>query len=298
MEKKTLGFGAVIISAIIFGSMPLLAKTIYTNGGNAVSLIFYRFFLALPVLYLLAKRNKEEDIRVSKSELKYLILVSVFGYSATALLLFMSYNFISSGMATTLHFTYPIFVVLGGIIFYKDKPSVLKILCVVFCTLGVILFGNSDGGGSFLGIALSFLSGITYSFYMLFIEKSGLKSMSSFKLTYYLCAISSVFVFIYSLITGEFTIDITLLGWTLTLIMSLGVSVGAVTLFQYGIKHIGSQNTAIFSTFEPITSVIIGILVFKELFDFKTFIGSIFIIAAVIITAISESKKHTETIKF
>jgi drug/metabolite transporter (DMT)-like permease len=294
MDKKTLGFIAVIISAIIFGSMPLLAKTIYSNGGNAICLIFYRFFIALPVLYLFVKKNKEDDIKINKKELKDLILVSVFGYSSTAILLFMSYNFISSGMATTLHFTYPIFVVLGGIIFYKDRPSILKILCVVFCTAGVILFSNNGGGSSLLGISLAFLSGITYCFYMLFLEKGELKSMSPFKLTFYLCAVSAIITLIYSLITGNFTTNITLLGWILTIILSLSVSVGAVTLFQYGIKHIGSQNTAIFSTFEPITSVIIGILVFEEIFDIKTLIGSILIIAAVIITAISERQKRTE----
>src|SRR5690606_35882274 len=148
-------------------------------------------FIALPVLYLIVKKNKEDDIKIDKKELKDLIIVSILGYSATAILLFMSYNYISSGMATTLHFTYPIFVVLGGIIFFKDKPNILKILCVIFCTAGVILFSNNDGGSSILGIALAFLSGITYSFYMLFLEKSSLKIMSTFKLTFYLCAISS-----------------------------------------------------------------------------------------------------------
>ena len=51
MINKNLGFIAVIISAIVFGSMPLLAKIIDLNGGNAPSLIFYRFFLSLPILY-------------------------------------------------------------------------------------------------------------------------------------------------------------------------------------------------------------------------------------------------------
>mgnify|MGYP000856627055 FL=1 len=296
MEKKGLGFAAVIVSAIIFGSMPLLAKTIYANGGNAVSLIFYRFFIALPVLFLIIKKSKEIDIRINKEELKSLILISIFGYSATATLLFLSYNFISSGMATTIHFTYPVFVVLGGMFFYKDKPHFLKVLCVILCTLGVVLFSNNEGGNSILGIALAFISGIRYSFYILYIDKSGLKTMSSFKLTFYLCAISSVFVLIFSLITGDFTIGMTPLGWTLTIVLSLSVTVGAVTLFQYGIKHIGSQNAAIFSTFEPITSVVIGILVFDEVFDFKTLLGSILILSAVIITALSERQKHTETI--
>lgn len=290
-KNKRLGFIAVIVSAIIFGCMPLIAKIIYSNGGNAISLIFYRFFLSLPILYWLTKKNKNVDIKITKLEFRNIVLVSIFGYSATALLLFISYNYISTGMATTLHFVYPIFVVLGSILFYKDKPSLLKIICVILCSAGVILFSNNTGSGSLLGIAAAFISGITYSFYILFIDKSGLKEMYSFKLTFYLCLISSVFVFIYSLITGTFTMDITILGWALTMLLSLLVSVGAVSLFQYGIKTVGSHNTAIFSTFEPITSVIIGIMVFYEVFSLRTFIGSAFILSAVIITALGERSK-------
>ena len=291
MKNKNLGFIAVIISAIVFGSMPLLAKIIYVNGGNATSLIFYRFFLSVPILYWLVKKNKTVDIKVTKLELKNLILVSVFGYSATALLLFISYNYISTGMATTLHFVYPIFVVLGSIIFYKDKPSLLKIICVIFCTVGVVLFSENSGSISIFGILAAFISGVTYSFYILFIDKSNLKDMHPFKLTFYLCFISSIIIFVYSLLTGTFTMDMTLLGWILTILLSLSVSVGAVSLFQYGIMTVGSQNTAIFSTFEPITSVIIGILVFYETFTLRTFIGSVFILVAVVITAMAESSE-------
>lgn len=44
MSSKSKGILAVIISATIFGSMPLMAKVVYESGGNPVSLTFYRFF--------------------------------------------------------------------------------------------------------------------------------------------------------------------------------------------------------------------------------------------------------------
>lgn len=301
MKNKNLGFIAVIISGIIFGSMPLIVKTVYLNGGNAISVLFYRFFLSLPVLYLLVKKKKDVDIKVTKTELKNLILVSIFGFTPTALLLFISYNYISTGMATTLHFVYPSFVVIGSVLFYKDKPNLLKTLCVVFCTIGVILFTKNPGETSFLGVLIASISGVTFAFYILFVDKSGLKEMYLFKQSFYLCLISSVIVFIYSIITGTFTMELTLVGWLLSMLLSVFVSVGAVTLFQYGIKMVGPQNTAIFGTFEPITSVVIGVIVFDEVFDIRTLIGSIFIISAVVITAISEkskvNSKNIETIK-
>lgn len=294
MKTSNKGLIAVIISAVIFGSMPLLAKIIYANGGNALSLIFYRFFLSLPVLFIIIKRNKKIDLKVTKEELKKLSIVSLFGYSATAILLFMSYNYVSTGIATTIHFVYPIFVVIGSIFFYKDKANFIKILCVFLCAIGVVFFSKDLRNNNLLGIIISFISGITYAFYILYIDKSNLKKMYPFKLTFYLCLISSIIVFTYCISTRTFTLNLTLIGWIAAIILSISTSVGAVTLFQLGIKIVGSQNAAIFSTFEPITSVVIGIIAFNEKFNISTFIGSILILSAVIITALNENKSSVK----
>lgn len=289
--KKNFGFIAVIFATIIFGCLPLLAKIIYGNGGNAVSVIFYRFFLPLPILYFLSKRTGDRDIRINKKELKDLILVSIFGYGITAVLMFSSYTYISTGVATTLHFTYPIFVVLGDIFIFKDKPSFIKIFCILLCSMGVMLFLQDIEVDNILGIVIAILSGVTYAFYMLYIEKSSLKTMNPFKLTFYLGLVSSIYVFIIAIVTKQFVFNLTLTGWGVTILLSILTSVIGFTLFNYGIQSIGSQNASIFSTFEPITSVVIGILIFNEKLSLQIVVGGIFILASVLITAISEKKK-------
>lgn len=290
MNNKYKGYIAVIISGMIFGCMPLVAKIIFNNGSNPISLVFYRFLFTLPVLYLI---NKRENIsmKVTKKELKLIIIVSIFGYSSTAVLLFLSYNYISTGLATTLHFVYPIFVTIGCILFFKEKLNFVKILCAILCTLGISLFlQDLSINNGLIGIVLSFLSGITYSFYMILIEKSSLRDIPPFKLTYYLCLVSSGILFIYSIITKTFTVQISLLGWILTVIFSIVVSVGAVTLLQVGINIIGSQSAAILSTFEPITSVLIGIVIFSEPLNLKIILGIVIIISSVILLAVENNK--------
>lgn len=297
MASKYKGFLAVIVSAVIFGGMPLLVKTIYANGGNPVSLVLYRFVIAIPVLYIAVKANKNISFSITKEELKKIIVVAIIGYSGTGLLLFLSYNYIPSGMATTIHFVYPIFVILGCILFYKEKLDYVKVISVLLCTIGVVLFYNGESAGSIMGIVIAFSSGITYSFYIIFIDKSGLKSMHPMKLTFYLCLIASPVIFIWSIVTGTFTTNITPLGWFLTSILSIAVSIGAVGLFQVGISIIGPQSTAILSTFEPITSVIIGILVFNEVFDLKVLGGSVLILISAILLAVFDKESKIEECK-
>lgn len=287
MNTKSKGILAVIVSATIFGSMPLMAKFVYESGGNATSLAFLRFLLILPFLYLLIKKDGKETLKIEKEEFKKITLVATLGYGATALLLYLSYNYIPSGMATTIHFIYPVFVILGCILFFKEKPSIPKLIAVILCLFGVLMFFDGKGNTDFTGIFLSFMSSITFAFYTVYLDKSDLKKISTIKLTFYLCLIAAIMMLIFSLITKTFVMNMKPLGWIMALLLSLSVGFG-VTLFQFGIKAIGPQNTSILSTFEPITSVIIGVLLLNESFGIKTFLGILFILLGVIIISFFE----------
>lgn len=285
MSTKSKGILAVILSGAIFGSMPLMAKFVYEAGGNAVSLTFYRFLLILPFLYILFKQNKNETLKITKEEFKNILLVSILGYGATPLLLYSSYNYIPSGMATTIHFVYPAFVILGCILFFKEKTNMIKIIAVTLCILGVFMFYDNDGSVNLIGILLSFASSITFAFYTVYLDKSGLKEMNTIKLIFYLCMIASTMIFVFGIATNTLVFNIKPIGWLFTVALSLSVGLGVV-LFQIGIKTVGPQSTSILSTFEPITSVIIGVLILNEGFGIKTIIGSGLILIAVILISI------------
>lgn len=288
ISDKHKGVIAVIISAVVFGSMPLMAKIIYREGGNPITLTLLRFLLILPFLYILIKKNDNLTLKLTKEELKKLTIIGVMGYATTPLLLYSSYNHIPSGMATTIHFVYPVLVILGCILFYKEKTSHIKRVSVLLCLLGVILFFDGNGDINIIGIILSFASSITYAFYTIYFEKSGLKNMSVLKSTFYLCIIAAIFTFIFGMVTKSLTINIKPLGWIMSIALSLIVGLGGASLFQIGVKIIGSQNTAILSTFEPITSVIIGVLILNEGFGIKTVLGVLLIVIAVVLISVFE----------
>ncbi|NLJ78724.1 MAG: EamA family transporter [Tissierellia bacterium] len=292
MTTRQRGIISVIISATIFGILPLMSKIIYSQGCNSISLVFYRFLFVLPVLYILIYRNPNETLKIDRGDLKKIIWVSLLGHTATSLLLFTSYNYIPSGMATTIHFTYPVFVILGCMIFFREKPSTIKMASVLLCFLGIILFYDGNGGIDPIGIILAFASGITYAFYTVYIDKSGLSKMYTYKLIFYLCLVSAIIVLVFGIVTRSFIINIKPVGWMVIIALSLLAGLGGVGLYQVGIKTIGPQDTAILSTFEPITSIIVSILVLKEPFGIKIAIGVGLILAAVILISIFEDEEQ------
>ena len=56
-NKMVKGYMLSILSAVIYGLMPLMAKYIYSDGVNALTLVFLRNFLALPSLAIVAFAN-------------------------------------------------------------------------------------------------------------------------------------------------------------------------------------------------------------------------------------------------
>lgn len=284
MNTRTKGLLATMISAVFFGFIPLFVKTICAGGGNSVSAAFYRFFLSVPVLYIYLKAQGI-SMRVTRTEFAKIALITIFGYGGTAVLLFSSYNFIPSGMSTTIHFMYPVFTILGCMIFFKEKVSPLKLLCVALCFGGILLFYNGESGGSVLDMALSFLSGVTYAFYTIYLEKSGLQKMENLKLIFYMNTVAAAMILVMALLTAQFTLRLTPLAWGTAVFFATATSLIGVLGYQIGVKCIGPQNAAILSTFEPITSVIVGVLVYREAFSARTLLGCLCVLSAVVIVA-------------
>lgn len=286
MSQRTKGFALVILSAVVFGALPVVVRGVNACGSNSIMTSFLRFLLSLLPLYLSA-RSKKTDLRISKTDALKILLIAVFGFGGTSVLLFLSYNYIPTGMATTVHFVYPVFVILGSILFLKQKISPMKLVCVALCFGGILMFytGGGEETVQLLGLFFAFASGVTYSFYIVYLDWSGLAKMDPTKMIFYMNTFSALMVGTLAVATGRFTLDIVPMGWLLALVLAICVSFLAVRSFQMGVRLIGPQNAAILSTFEPITSLIIGILIYQEALTLPALIGCVLILTSVVITA-------------
>lgn len=166
MERRTpwLGYLCVILSAVIFGCMPLGANFLYAQGVTPMSLVFLRNLLSLPVLALLCQ--KQGGLRISRGALLETSLTGFFGCCITPILLFSSYCYLASGMATVFHFAYPVIVVLGGLVL-RERVQKKALFCAVLCSLGILLLIDPSGAVDPLGVALALTSGVTYAVYIL-----------------------------------------------------------------------------------------------------------------------------------
>jgi len=292
VEKKlsVRGYLYVIISAVIYGCMPLMAKFIYMDGVNAITLVFLRNVLALPALAALAY-GQAKTLKVNPKALPKISLVALFGCCVTPLLLFSSYVFISSGTATVLHFIYPAIVVVLGVIFLRERVSGRNLTSVILCAVGICLFYDPQQTMDWRGALLAAGSGLTFAVYVVLLPKSKKHGVTGLLLSFYIAVVSSVLMLILCLVSGQMALPSTLGGWGLCLLFAMAVTAGAVVLFQQGTFLIGGQRASVLSTLEPITGVVVGAIVFQEAFTFGIAAGTVLVVLASILIAMPSRKK-------
>ena len=290
MNAKILkGYLFAIVSAVIYGCMPLMATHIYADGVNPMTLVFLRNCLALPVLAILAV-SQQKTLKIPAKSLLSTIVLSFFGCFITPILLFSSYQHMASGTATIFHFAYPAIVVIAGILFLKKKAQVLNIVSVLLCVIGISLFYNPSEPISFTGAAFALGSAITFAAYVVLLSQSK-KEISGFLFTFYIALFASIMTFIACVTTNNLALPESMKGWGLCLLFAISVTVGAVVLFQQATFMIGGEKTSILSTLEPITSVVIGILILKEQTNPTVYIGSALVVTASLLIAVADMKK-------
>ena len=260
----------IILSACIFGFTPIMGKITYLNGSNSIMLTFLRTFFCVPVLWIILKQQKV-SFKLSKTQLKQLLIISFIGSAVTTLM------------------------ALGAILIFKEHLTKPKILALVIATAGISFFMGGKIEGGLLGILLALVSGLTYAFYILYLDKSSLLALHPLKLSFYINLFVAGFVFIYGLFTGTLTLDITPMGWLLSFLVAMLCGFLGITLFQVGVKLSGGTTAAILSMFEPITSVVCGIAFLGEPITVKSVLGCALILTGVTILTVFKGKEPAET---
>ena len=298
MDSAKKGVFFVIVSGVIYGFTPILARVAYDEGANAVTMVFLRAALALPFLLMLMKIRRI-PFATNLTEVRDLFLAGIAATLAT-IFLYISLTYISVGEAMTLQFTYPALVSLGCVLFYKEKLTKAILVALTLSVVGVSLFfenlsfGNIESGDAAVGFLLALAAGASFAFYIVRVDKSSLRWVPTPKITLAVCISTVLCSGIYggSGFAGGLSFGLSPKGWICAWIVALSISLVAVAFLQLGIKYAGAPAAAILSTFEPITSVLCGVFFLGEQLLLPKVVGCACIIASVILVATAEKGRR------
>ena len=283
MDKQTLGLINGIISGISFGLIPLFSIPVIAAGMGNVSILVYRFFFgSLAMLGMLLL--KKTDLRVSLSELCRIAILSLF-YIGTALATLECYHYLSSGIATALVYTDPIWCAIIGLIFLGDRFSLKLTSSCLFATLGVMMMTGvftEDGTFSALGLFWGLLSGLSYALYLIFVPRLRLKRIPSLKLTFYVFFIGMLILAEYAILKeGNIEIVTNPTCWTNLILLGLIPTALSNICVTMSLRLVDSTIVAILGAFEPLTAMVIGILILGDSWSIMSLGGTFLILLAV-----------------
>lgn len=283
MQSKLKGYLCGIGAAVCYGTNPLGALYLYEDNINANSVLFYRFALAVVMLGMLMMAQGK-SLLVSMKELALLAVLGVV-FSTSSITLYFSFCFMDAGIASTLLFVYPVMVAVIMAVLFKEKLSAAAIFAIVLALTGIALLYKGDGSAtlSTVGVLLVMLSSLSYAIYIVVVNKSPLR-ISSLKLTFYVLFFGMLTILANSFITG---IHIQMLTtprmWMCALMLALLPTVFSLVLMVISVHEIGSTPTAVMGALEPLTAVVIGVMVFGEQLTLRLSVGIVLILVAVII---------------
>lgn len=280
MNTKQKGIFFTVVSTIIFGITPAIGKLTYHMGNNGIQLAFLRHLFVVP-LFLFIVIYQRLSLKVTKQQLKDIVKVGFFGNTLTVVLLYSSYSYIGVGSATVLHFLYPLFVCMINFIFYQQKLNRNQILCLVLAMVGILCFIEKSTS-SMLGFVLAVGSGIFFAYYMIGMDHSTIRYVSPYVFNLYLVMMNSVVIFVLAFMTKSLSI-MPWAGYVLSIIVAVFTSLIGVVLFQKGICCLGASLTAILSTLEPITSIVVGMLFLNEQLTVMKMAGCILVLLSTFI---------------
>jgi drug/metabolite transporter (DMT)-like permease len=291
---KIKGILFAALSSSTFGLAPFFTISLIMAGYSTFEALSYRWGVASLFLFLVGVFSGVK-FRMSWRDFRTVFCLSLFR-ATTSFSLVVAYQNIASGVASVIHFMYPLAVALTMMFVFKEPKSKTIISAIVISIIGAVFLstGNiesSGGGDTVLGIVMSTISVFSYAGYIVGVRRTRAVNIPSVPLTCSVMGIGAVLFIIGGFFTGGIRIETDPHIWLY--IAGLGLvatAISNISLVQ-GIKLAGPTLASIMGAMEPLTAVVIGIFVFGETFSWHTAVGIVLILFAVLLVILKQQKK-------
>ena len=284
------------ISSVSFGFSPLFSLGLLSAGLSSFDVLSYRWFIAGLVLMIYAACKKKSLRLNSFDEAWKIILISALR-SITAITLLIGFANISSGIASTINFMYPVIVSVCMMVFFGEKRSFMDIIAILVSIFGVYLLASGDsivveGGNTRLGLICSLISAFSFAAYYIVMKQVKADKIEVVKFTTWVMMLSAVYFIACAFIfDGKLTIVTDGRSWLNILGLGLWATMVSNITGVKAVRRIGPTQTSILGALQPVTAVILGVLFLGEHLYLRSCVGILLILISVSIVVMHQKKR-------
>lgn len=292
-NTKINGSCFILAAGLLWGTIGLSVRNLNALGINTMQVIFLRavftLVILLPAILIFNRSLLKIEIRD---------IWCFFGTGIISILFFTYLNFYtlsiaSLSFAAVMMYTAPIMLMLISAVLFKEKITLKKIIACIVAFIGTALTAGVFGNGCeipVIAVLTGLGSGFFYALYTVFSRYAMNRSYNSLTVTFYTFAFVALgslpFADIGNIVFAEQGGKVI----AFSLVLALVNTVAPYLLYNIGLKYVENSTALIIASVEPVTATLMGFFIYGETLSFKSFIGMLFVLSAVVILNFSKRK--------
>jgi drug/metabolite transporter (DMT)-like permease len=288
MQNRKLAYLYLIITTSAWGSLYVVGKFVL-GKVPPFTVLFFRYFIAGFALFPILKGARGrvgKPVKVERSDYKYILIMGFLGYFLSVGAQLLGTKLSDASLASLINSMNPVFIIVFATFILKEKLTLKKVAAVTAAILGTyIILGGGGKNHLGLGIAISFVSVITWSLTSVLVRKITQK-YDSLMITAYGMLLAMIFTLPAAAYELWITPHVNLLqGSVILSLLYMGFICTALPHFLWNtsLSMVEAGTCSLFYPLQPLVAIILGGLLLGERLNFQFMVGTVLIIGGVLI---------------
>ena len=273
-------------AACIWGTLGLFVRALTEAGFTQTQLIAVRGVLSAIVMTVYLALREPALLKVRVRDLWMFAGTGIVSFDLFTLCYFHAVGMIPLSTAAILLYTAPIFVAVLSVLFFHERFTKRKLICLAMAFGGCVLvsgFSGSGGGSeSGLGIVLGVLSGLFYGLYSIF-GQAALRRYHTLTIITYTFIVASIGIVPFAGLDRLGEVHWTAAVGCELVVFAVATGAAAYLLYTLGMSRVRASNAAIAAILEPVVATLLGAAVYGETLGIVGITGVVLVVLAVLL---------------
>ncbi len=285
-----LGYVFAAVGAILFSTKAVAIKLAYREHVDAETLLALRMTLSLPFYLAIGAYSVREGRQAGRALPGGKLLLAacgtgLLGYWVASYLDFLGLEYISAQIERLILFTYPIFVVIFGALFFGQRVTARAGVAVAISYVGLaVIFGQNamiGGRDGLIGGGLVLACAVAFALYQLFaknlITEIGPRLFTCVAMT----AAAAGAILQFFLTHPAHDLAVSERVWLTALFIAIGSTVLPSFFLNAALHRISAQANATIGTLSPVATILLAYLILGETLSPVAWLGTALVMAGV-----------------
>jgi drug/metabolite transporter (DMT)-like permease len=303
-QHRYIGYVYAASGAALFSTKAIFIKLAYMEQANSALMLALRMAISMPFfvavgVYTIYKLRREGKTLPSLALFGRAAVLGLVGYYISSQLDFGGLIFITAQLERLVLFTYPIFVMFFGWLFFKARITTWGMISALITYAGlVVVFASAlptGGTRTIIGTLLVLGCAITFAAYQLFAKKI-INVMGSMLFTSIALSSSGIACIIhYVVVSQSFDFSSSPRFFWLSAGTAIFATVIPSFLVNAGLSRTTPQTTSMIATISPLITIALAVWILGEQFTVADAVGSAMVIVGIGLYAWADRASSQET---